>query len=153
MHENGINLFFVRIMRKKELLSDRLTDKQVRFIDAYVRTRSYTEAYLQAGYSAKDRQAAGQLGSALVKKSPKVAEAIERRLQSRDERLQLEDDYELKKAIYIFESCTSSEKPDYKNANAALMTICRLRGKFVEKKQIDMTLSDRSDWLAEALKE
>lgn len=140
-------------MRKKELLSDRLTDKQVRFIDAYVKTRSYTEAYLQAGYSAKDRQAAGQLGSALVKKSPKVAEAIERRLQSRDERLQLEDDYELKKAIYIFESCTSSEKPDYKNANTALMTICRLRGKFVEKKQIDMTLSDRSDWLAEALKE
>lgn len=140
-------------MKKKELLADRLTDKQARFVSEYVRTHNATKAYIAAGYSAKDESAAATNAAALLKKSPKVAAAVAKRLQARDERLQLEDDYELKKAIYIFESCTSAEKPDYKNANVALQTICKLRGKFVEKKQIDMTLSDRSDWLAEALKE
>lgn len=139
--------------KTSETMKDRLSEKQSRFLDAYIKNGgNATKAYMQAGYSAKSEAQASAGASALIR-TEKMSRAIERRQERRNRRLDLEDDYELKQAMEILRRCTEGEKPDYKNANTALTTICRLRGKFVEKKQIDMTLSDRSDWLAEALKE
>lgn len=136
-----------------DTMKDRLSEKQAKFLDAYIKNGgNATKAYISAGYSAKSEAQASAGASALIR-TEKMSKAIERRQERRNRRLDLEDDYELKKAMEILQRCTDREKPDFKNANTALMTICRLRGKFVEKKQIDMTLSDRSDWLAEALKE
>ena len=42
---------------------------------------------------------------------------------------------------------------DSKGANQALTTICKLRGKFIERKQIDVNVADRSTWLNEVLKD
>ena len=42
---------------------------------------------------------------------------------------------------------------DSKGANGALTIIAKIRGKFVEKRQIDVNVTDRSSWLNDVLKD
>lgn len=161
-------------MSKNDSIIKGLTQKQALFVSEYLKNEgNATEAYIQAGYQAKNRNIARTMASRLLTNA-NVSRAISERQQKRNERLQLEEDFELKQALKLFKMCTEP-RPEYKwdgtirtdeegkpfytydfdskGANAALTIICKLRGKFIEKKQIDVTLSDRSDWLAEALKD
>lgn len=148
-----------------------LSDKQSLFVSEYLKNGgNATQAYIKAGYKAKNEKTAGACGARMLANA-KVSRAIAERQKERNNRLQLEEDFELKQAMKILQMCSEPThvygfdgplkdsdgnfvmRFDSKGANEALTTICKLRGKFVEKKQIDVTLSDRSDWLAEALKD
>lgn len=141
----------------------KLTPKQQRFVSEYLKTANAGEAARRAGYSEKY---AAQNADKLLK-STNVARAIERAQERRNDRLELEEDFELKKAIEIMKMCMEPEhvygfdgKPmmdrdgnyvmqfDSKGANTALQTIAKLRGKFVQKVQVGF-----ADSLAEQLED
>lgn len=140
---------------------EKLTPKQQRFVTEYLKCGNATEAAKQAGYSEKT---AFRIGAENLQK-PAIARAIERAQERRNDRLELEEDFELKKAIEIMQMCMEPKhvygfdgKPvknsdgnyvmqfDSKGANTALQTIAKLRGKFVQKVQVGF-----ADSLAEQL--
>lgn len=151
---------------------ERLTPKQASFVTEYLKTGgNATEAYKRSGYKASNDNVAGVQGARLLR-TPRIARAIQKRQAERNERMQLEEDFELKKAIEILEKCATPEqvynfdgKPkkdknghavfmfDSKGANQALTTICRLRGKFRDKLEVTQDISDRANRLAQILAE
>ena len=159
-------------MAKTDSIIDGLTQKQALFVSEYLKNGgNATQAYLKAGYKAKDEKVACTAGTRLLR-NVRISRAIAERQKQRNERLQLEEDYELKQAIKILKMCSEPKQVytplgekmkdedgnyvfmfDSKGANQALTTICRLRGKFIERKQIDVNVADRSTWLNEVLKD
>ena len=142
----------------------KLTPKQQRFVSEYLKTGNATEAVRQAGYQCKRDDATREQGARLLTNA-NVARAIEKGQERRNDRLELEEDFELKKAIEIMQMCMEPKhvygfdgKPvknsdgnyvmqfDSKGANTALQTIAKLRGKFVQKVQVGF-----ADSLAEQL--
>lgn len=140
---------------------EKLTPKQQRFVTEYLKCGNATEAAKHAGYSEKT---AFRIGAENLQK-PAIARALERAQERRNDRLELEEDFELKKAIEIMQMCMEPKhvygfdgKPvknsdgnyvmqfDSKGANTALQTIAKLRGKFVQKVQVGF-----ADSLAEQL--
>lgn len=148
-----------------------LTEKQERFVAEYIRNKgNATAAYKAAGYKCKNDKTTAAAAIRLLS-NVKVSRAIREHRKKLTQRLELEEDFELKEAIRIFKMCSEPHQVvnmkgqpvkdengnfvlmfDSKGANMALQTICKIRGKFIEKKQVDLTLTDRSDWLADALK-
>ena len=141
----------------------KLTPKQLLFVSEYLKTGNATEAARRAGYKGNDKTL-GQVGAENLKK-PGILRAIEAKQEKRSKRLELEEDFELKKAIELLKMCmepkhvydfnglpTKDEDGNYvmqfdsKGANKALETIARLRGKFVQKVQVGL-----ADDLAELL--
>lgn len=132
----------------------KLTLRQERFVSEFLKSGNATEAALKAGYSEKF---AGQNASKLLK-SPSVSRVLREKQQARSERFQLEEDFELKRAIELLDMCMKPQqvvdmfgKPvvdkesgkyvmafDSKGANTALQTIAKLRGKFVTKVQVGL---------------
>lgn len=159
-------------MAKTDSIIDGLTQKQALFVSEYLKNGgNATQAYLKAGYKAKDEKVACTAGTRLLR-NVLISRAIAERQKQRNERLQLEEDFELKQAIKILKMCSEPKQVytpfgekmkdedgnyvfmfDSKGANQALTTICRLRGKFIERKQIDVNVADRSTWLNEVLKD
>lgn len=142
---------------------DKLTPKQHRFVSEYLRSGNASEAAKAAGYSEKY---AAQNADKLLKNT-KVARAIEKGQERRNDRLELEEDFELKKAIELLDMCMRPKHVydfdgnprkdvdgnyvmmfDSKGANTALQTIAKLRGKFVQKVQVGF-----ADSLAEQLED
>lgn len=143
---------------------DKLTPKQQRFVSEYLRLGNATQAAIAAGYSEKT---ANRIATENLSK-PVIARAIERAQQRRNDRLELEEDFELKKAIELLQMCMEPKhvysfatgEPmkdddgnyvmqfDSKGANTALQTIAKLRGKFVQKVQVGF-----ADSLAEQLED
>lgn len=159
-------------MAKTDSIIDGLTQKQALFVSEYLKNGgNATQAYLKAGYKAKDEKVACTAGTRLLR-NVHISRAIAERQKQRNERLQLEEDFELKQAMKILKMCSEPKQVytpfgekmkdvdgnyvftfDSKGANQALTTICRLRGKFIERKQIDVNVADRSTWLNEVLKD
>ena len=142
----------------------KLTPKQLLFVSEYLKTGNATEAARRAGYACKSSHAFEVQGNRLLRNA-EVSRAIEAKQTKRSERLELEEDFELKKAIELLQMCmepkhvydfnglpTKDEDGNYvmqfdsKGANKALETIARLRGKFVQKVQVGL-----ADDLAELL--
>ena len=142
---------------------DKLTPKQQRFVSEYLRSGNASDAEKAAGYSEKY---AAQNADKLLKNT-KVARAIEKGQERRNDRLELEEDFELKKAIELLDMCMRPKHVydfdgnprkdvdgnyvmmfDSKGANTALQTIAKLRGKFVQKVQVGF-----ADSLAEQLED
>ena len=135
----------------------KLTPKQELFVSAYLKTGNATEAVKRAGYTCKSDKAASVQGARLLRNAS-VIRAIEARNQKRSARLELEEDFELKRAIELLDMCMKPQqvvdmfgKPvkdpetgkfvmsfDSKGANTALQTIAKLRGKFVTKLQVGL---------------
>ena len=144
--------------------SEKLTPKQQRFVSEYLRLGNATQAAIAAGYSEKT---AFRIGAENLQK-PAISRAIERAQQRRNDRLELEEDFELKKAIELLQMCMEPKhvysfatgEPmkdddgnyvmqfDSKGANMALQTIAKIRGKFVQKVQVGF-----ADSLAEQLED
>lgn len=159
-------------MANTDSIIDGLTQKQALFVSEYLKNGgNATQAYLKAGYKAKDEKVACTAGTRLLR-NVRISRAIAERQKQRNERLQLEEDFELKQAMKILKMCSEPKQVytpfgekmkdvdgnyvfrfDSKGANQALTTICRLRGKFIERKQIDVNVADRSTWLNEVLKD
>lgn len=159
-------------MAKTDSIIDGLTQKQALFVSEYLKNGgNATQAYLKAGYKAKGEKVACTAGTRLLR-NVRISRAIAERQKQRNERLQLEEDFELKQAIKILKMCSEPKQVytpfgekmkdedgnyvfmfDSKGANQALTTICKLRGKFIERKQIDVNVADRSTWLNEVLKD
>lgn len=135
-------------------MDKKLTPKQQRFVSEYLQTGNATEAAKRAGYSEKT---AFRIGAENLQK-PAISRAIERAQERRNDRLELDEDFELKRAIELLDMCMKPKqvvdmfgKPvkdketgkfvmafDSKGANTALQTIAKLRGKFVQKLEVGM---------------
>lgn len=73
-----------RVRKRKVVMAVKLTEKQKRFVDYYIKTGNATEAAIKAGYS---RHTARQMGAENLTK-PYIVEAIaERNKQLEDERI------------------------------------------------------------------
>lgn len=102
----------------------------------------------------------------------RISRAIAERQKKLSDRLELEEDFEIKRAIRILDMCMEPKRVynmdgspkedengngvfcfDSKGANGALTIIAKIRGKFVEKRQIDVNVTDRSSWLNDVLKD
>lgn len=159
-------------MAKTDSIIEELTQKQALFVSEYIQNGgNATQAYKDAGYKFKSDAVAASSSAALLR-IPKVARAIAERQKKLSDRLELEEDFELKKAIQVLEMCMEPKRVynmngtpkedengngvfcfDSKGANGALTIIGKIRGKFVEKRQIDVNVTDRSAWLNDVLKE
>ena len=143
---------------------EKLTLKQETFVSEYLKTGNATEAARRAGYQCKSDHAFEVQGNRLLRNA-EVLRAIDAKNKKRNDRLELEEDFELKKAIEIMQMCMEPKhvygfdgKPiknsdgnyvmqfDSKGANTALQTIAKIRGKFVQKVQVGF-----ADSLAEQL--
>lgn len=60
--------------------SDRITEKEKRFAQCYMKTLNATQAYIDAGYKAKDRRCAGK-NAAKIMKRPDVKQYIDEGLE------------------------------------------------------------------------
>ena len=142
----------------------KLTPKQQRFVTEYLKCGNATEAVKKSGYKFKTDKAASVQGVRLLGNAS-VARAIEKGQERRNDRLELEEDFELKKGLELLRMCMEPKHVynfdgmpakdehgnyvmqfDSKGANKALETIARLRGKFVQKVQVGL-----ADDLAELL--
>ncbi len=126
----------------------RLTVKQIRFIEEYLIDLNATQAAIRAGYI-KER---------LLKLSEKAEYDA---TQWRKELIQLKDQF-LRQRLVVNDKGEPIRGPDGNliqvsadpdRAIKVLELLGKHMGLFIEKKQIDVTLADRSDWLAEALKD
>lgn len=122
-------------------MGDKLTQKQTIFVSEYLKTGNAAEAARRAGYSEKF---AGQNVAKLLK-NPNVSRAIAEKQAKRNERLELEEDYELKAAQELLG--LAREAGDYKAAVSAVQTMAKIRGKFIQKVQFSMADSIFEDVL------
>lgn len=137
-------------------MEKKLTPKQQLFVSEFLKTGNATEAARKAGYKGNE-ETLRSIGKENLTKPP-IKRAIDEKNQKRNERLELEEDFELKKAMKLLEMCMEPEKVynpfsgepvkdvdgnyvmkfDSKGANTALQTIAKLRGKFVQKLEVGM---------------
>ena len=137
-------------------MEKKLTPKQQLFVSEFLKTGNATEAARKAGYKGNE-ETLRSIGKENLTKPP-IKRAIDEKNQKRNERLELEEDFKLKKAMKLLEMCMEPEKVynpfsgepvkdvdgnyvmkfDSKGANTALQTIAKLRGKFVQKLEVGM---------------
>ena len=137
-------------------MEKKLTPKQQLFVSEFLKTGNATEAARKAGYKGNE-ETLRSIGKENLTKPP-IKRAIDEKNQKRNERMELEEDFELKKALKLLEMCMEPEKVyspftgepvkdvdgnyvmkfDSKGANTALQTIAKLRGKFVQKLEVGM---------------
>ena len=137
-------------------MEKKLTPKQQLFVSEFLKTGNATAAARRAGYKGNE-ETLRSIGKENLTKPP-IKRAIDEKNQKRNERLELEEDFELKKALKLLEMCMEPEKVyspftgepvkdvdgnyvmkfDSKGANTALQTIAKLRGKFVQKLEVGM---------------
>lgn len=79
----------------------KLTDKQEMFAREYIIDLNATQAYLRAGYKAKDENSAGVQASRLLR-NDKIVQKIEQLKKEREEKLEVNAEWVLKEAIEIY---------------------------------------------------
>ena len=122
----------------------KLTPKQLAFIDEYNKSGNATDAARKAGYKGND-VTLRQVGSENLSK-PHILARVREKQQAKSERLELEADWELKKAIALYDEALANG--EFMVANQVLNTIGKLRGKFVNKIEVGM-----ADNIAEQLED
>ncbi len=126
----------------------KLTPKQEAFVMEYMVDYNASQAAARAGYSAVN---AGKIGYQLLEKNI-IKEAIEAKKDEKDKRFVLTDAYIIEKWIQIIERCTQGEqvvnsigiptgewKFDSNGANRALDSLAKIRGLFIERKELNIT--------------
>lgn len=119
------------------MAKDKLTPKQSLFVAEYLKTGNATESARRAGYSGSDNTLKSIGQENLTK--PDIAKAIEKANAKRDARLELEEDWELIQCIDILEECR--REGDLRTAIQAVNTVGKIRGKFIQKIEIEGKLS------------
>jgi len=72
-------------------MGDKLSSKQERFRDEYLLDFNITQAYLRAGYKAKNENSAGAAGKRLFE-TPKMQKAIQEKMKLRQEKFDITED-------------------------------------------------------------
>lgn len=146
----------------------KLSARQTAFIHYMMKTGDPRESFKKAGYEPKNANS----GAYRLLRCPSIRAELQKRQERRNKALSLDEDYELKRAIEVLDRCMTPEQVrdgygnpttdesgkfvlrfDSSGANSALLTICKLRGKFRDKKVIEHDFSDRAARLAELLNE
>lgn len=78
----------------------KLTEKQRRFVEEYLIDLNATQAYLRAGYSAKNENVAGVEAHKLLR-NPKIDKAIQEAMDERSKRTEITADRVLKELAHI----------------------------------------------------
>ena len=78
---------------------DKLTDKQKLFVDEYLVDLNATQAYLRAGYQVSETVAGVNAHHSL--KNPKIAKAIEKRMEDRQKRTEITQEMVIKQLAKI----------------------------------------------------
>ena len=95
-------------------MAARLTDKQKRFVSEYLIDLNATAAARRAGYSAKT---ADRIGPELLGKTC-VSQAIQEAIQNRQQRMEITQDYVIKKLKEIIdEDASDAQDSDLKYSN------------------------------------
>ena len=82
-------------MAKTDSIIDGLTQKQALFVSEYLKNGgNATQAYLKAGYKAKDEKVACTAGTRLLR-NVRISRAIAERQKKLSDRLELEEDFEI----------------------------------------------------------
>lgn len=146
-----------------------LTDKQKRFIDEYLVDLNATQAAIRAGYSPKTARAVGSEN--LTK--PVIVDEIKARLDGITQKTAYDaeawrnDLILLKKRFMQERPIVDAEGNPFIDENGdpivttaepsgalkALELLGKHMGLFIEKKQVDINITDRSTWLNEVLKD
>lgn len=134
---------------------NRLTERQQRFVDEYLKDLNATQAYIRAGYKVSEKVASAAAIRMLG--NVRVQEAIEARKQTRVERVELEQDWVVNELRKVAQKCLPVEDDDGKPiANIvnvgvkALELLGRHQGIFIDKREI--TGKDGKDLVPEAPK-
>ena len=112
---------------------NKLTPKQMLFVSKYVKLGVGYLAAKEAGYKGSDE--ALMVTASRLLSNVKVVREIEKRQAKRNDRLELEEDFEAKMSHKIL--MTALEDHDLRNANTAVKTLAQIRGKLVQKVQVD----------------
>ena len=143
-------------------MTRKLTAMQRKFVNGYLKGMTATEAARKAGYSPKN---ASNVASELLGKPLVIAE-IEKRMKKINEKT----DYTVQKwreELLEIRETLSEKIPVYQNEDGevimglkdapSLLKAYDMLGKhlglFVEKKQVEVNISDRSSWLNDVLKD
>lgn len=121
-------------------LGDKLTDKQLLWIDEYIKSNDYTTATLKAGYNAKYPRAIGYENSIRFK------EIIEHRKKELNERITNETIASLEEIqMFWTETFKNSSIKDSDRLKASEL-LAKSKGGFIEKHEIK---SVNTDWFIE----
>lgn len=116
---------------------DKLTPKQSLFVAEYLKTGNAAESARRAGYSGSSNTLKSIGQENLTK--PDIAAAIEKANNKRNARLELEEDWELKQCIDILKECR--REGDLRTAMQAINTVGKIRGKFIQKIEVEGQLN------------
>ncbi len=134
---------------------NKLTERQQRFVDEYLKDLNATQAYIRAGYKVSEKVASAAAIRMLG--NVRVHEAIEARKQTRVERVELEQDWVVNELRKVAQKCLpvvdDDDKPIANIVNVgvkALELLGRHQGIFIDKREI--TGKDGKDLVPEAPK-
>ena len=134
---------------------NKLTERQQRFVDEYLKDLNATQAYLRAGYKVSEKVASA--AAIRMLRNVMVQEAIEARKQTRVERVELEQDWVVNELRKVAQKCLpvvdDDDKPIANIVNVgvkALELLGRHQGIFIDKREI--TGKDGKDLVPEAPK-
>ena len=134
---------------------NKLTERQQRFVDEYLKDLNATQAYLRAGYKATESTA--RRNAARILTNADIFSAIEERKQARVERVELEQDWVVNELRKVAQKCLpvvdDDGKPIANIVNVgvkALELLGRHQGIFIDKREI--TGKDGKDLVPEAPK-
>lgn len=125
-------------------MSKELTDKQIRFVDEYLKDLNATQACIRAGYSAKN---ADKIGSQLLGKTRVKAE-IERKQKHLRKKTEVTHDWVIQNLKKVYKRCmqvvpvtdkegnpTGEFKFEASAANKSLELLGKTLGIFIDKKE------------------
>ena len=125
--------------------NEQLTDKQQKFIDAYLGSGNATEAYKLAGYKVKNDNVAAPESSKLLR-NPKISQAIAiRRAGNLAEKQKKQVKYEITQDWLISQLITTIEDAradkQHNVVRNSLVDIGKLVGLYVDKREINASLA------------
>lgn len=106
----------------------KLTVKQQKFADAYIKSGNATQSYIDAGYSVKSDNAAGVEGHKLLR-NPKIKAYMEK-VNKAIQTASIADMVEVKE---FWTNTLRGEKIDYKDRLKASEFIAKTNGAFIDK--------------------
>ena len=125
--------------------NEQLTDKQQKFIDAYLGSGNATEAYKLAGYKVKNDNVAAPESSKLLR-NPKISQAITRRRagdlaekQKKQVKYEITQDWLISQLITTIEDSRADKQHNV--TRNAIMDVGKVLGLVIDRKEINASLA------------
>lgn len=121
-------------------VGDKLTPKQQRWIDEYIKCDNLTEATVRAGYTCKNPRAMG------YQNSLKFKEILDARRKELGEKLNNKNIAELEDIFEFWTNTFNNIAEDTKERLKASELLAKAKGAFVEKREVKVV---DTDWFIE----